>query len=759
MMKPSLYPLLFILALNLGSPAGVCSTFSSISTGIVDSQALTLSDNLTFGKWINCRAYQQDVLITHESRQYATYYNSDGYVCVARRTLPDGAWEIITLSDYSIAADDSHNVVSMGIAPGDGTIHLSFDHHVDQLNYRRSIPGIVDSATWDASLFGAVSAQLVSGYNISSVTYPRFDTAPDGDLIFSYRTGYPENGQRQIHRYDATTGLWSFRTQFVSSLGAFSDEYGSSSSRSGYLNPIRYDSNGRIHATWVWREQQTTAIGSQDNHDLMYSYSDDNGLTWHTGDGTEIGGPARIDTPGITGVSIPRGLGLINSNAQTVDDQGRVHVVLRHCTLQSLADAGYEPGEVAYGPTAARRLHHYWRDLNNVWHHTELPTTPGSRSAALVADNEGNLIFVHQRGSGLEVLEATILNNWEDWEITETYNIASGVEVLADVYRWRQQGVLSVPYQANPAQWGDPSAFSVVDFVKAPALPVPAMYEFEIPVSEDAYVRNNGTQDGRGPTVFVKNWTDTFDRKTYLKFNTVKARDPFFSARLRMRINLLTGPVTVAVYEVDDDTWTEDTITWANAPALGNQVAVRTLEPGETFVEWDVTESLASNTDQVQSFALWANAPASEDLTLRAREFEDGSDQPVLLMKSGSPYSEWAEGHHENLDLLMPLVDANYDGISNLLAFSMGLSSPVAVPTYQPVEITSGSSSSTASIRRAQAAALYNPVLEHSASLQLGSWAESPSQQVDVDFYGPGIDRVQIQITQPKQFFRYSVDP
>lgn len=72
------------------------------------------------------------------------------FIHMARRNLPDrkpkirevgdhvdfnkkasSEWEILVLDDYPQTVDDGHNTVQMGICPGDGTIHLSYDHHCD----------------------------------------------------------------------------------------------------------------------------------------------------------------------------------------------------------------------------------------------------------------------------------------------------------------------------------------------------------------------------------------------------------------------------------------------------------------------------------------------------------------------------------------------------------------------------------------------------------------------------------------------------
>lgn len=98
---------------------------------------------------INCNAFQQDALVSLNGWQYCSFYSflqsdnpssvaaSSGldpeplYVHLARRQLPRGPWELLVLDDYPQTTDDGHNTVQMGICPGDGTVHLSYDHHCD----------------------------------------------------------------------------------------------------------------------------------------------------------------------------------------------------------------------------------------------------------------------------------------------------------------------------------------------------------------------------------------------------------------------------------------------------------------------------------------------------------------------------------------------------------------------------------------------------------------------------------------------------
>ena len=109
-----------------------------VADSVVDPRAL----NFPSGPWgpaINGQAFQQDGVASHKGYQYATYYDADRRLCVARRKLPAADWEVIRFEDYRIGEhNDIHNVATLGVCPGDGTIHLAFDHHCGPLHYRVS---------------------------------------------------------------------------------------------------------------------------------------------------------------------------------------------------------------------------------------------------------------------------------------------------------------------------------------------------------------------------------------------------------------------------------------------------------------------------------------------------------------------------------------------------------------------------------------------------------------------------------------------
>jgi hypothetical protein len=124
---------------------------------------------------LNGESFQQDALISHGGYQYAAFYdstpdanvNTTRHVSVARRKLPSShesiftsdPWETLTLTDYNQTLDDGHDVVSIGVSKGDGSLHLAFDQHDNNLNYRVSQKGVASNPSitkWEASIFSPV---------------------------------------------------------------------------------------------------------------------------------------------------------------------------------------------------------------------------------------------------------------------------------------------------------------------------------------------------------------------------------------------------------------------------------------------------------------------------------------------------------------------------------------------------------------------------------------------------------------------------
>jgi hypothetical protein len=127
-----------------------------------------------------------------------------------------------------------------------------------------------------------------------------------------------------------------------------------------YINGLDFSPDGNLHVTWTYRDYvpdnasavavQAGPNGPENNHDLVYAYSEDLGSTWNNNWGQRIADvaqnkPILPTSAGATMVcndnavhesssfamqfSIPKYGGILNQEAQTVDTEGRVHVLNR----------------------------------------------------------------------------------------------------------------------------------------------------------------------------------------------------------------------------------------------------------------------------------------------------------------------------------------------------------------------------------------------------------------------------------------------
>jgi hypothetical protein len=434
---------------------------------VVQPRALNFARG-EYGTCINGQTFQIEAVVTCQGWQYATCFDGERRLCVARRRLPADAWQSIAFDDYKINHTDVHNVPVIGICRADGTIHLAFDHHCSPLHYRVSRSGAATSpeaALWTAALFGPITAELARGAKLSQVTYPAFVDMPDGRLLLVYRIGGSGNGDTHLAQYDPKSGLWTVLGAFISGAG----DYRGSATRNAYPNGFDYDANRRLHSTWVWREgRDNQQWGLLNCHDLLYACSDDGGRTWQNTANQPIATtgrqPIAVSSPKVVVCAIPWRWGIMNQVTQAVDAQGRVHVVL----WQNPPDA----------PAAAKDMNqwryiHYWRDEQGVWRQRQLPVF--GRKPALVADQHCNLVLVYTRPDNLEyhgidpggplcIATASAAKQWTDWREVHRSPQAFVGEPRIDKSRWQQERILSVYAQESPAERGKPSVLRILDF-------------------------------------------------------------------------------------------------------------------------------------------------------------------------------------------------------------------------------------------------------------------------------------------------------
>ena len=389
-----------------GADAGVSPT--SISK---DAEVLLTTAGLTvvsYGGYLNGESFQQDGIVSYGGYQYAAFWNTSRHVVLGRRILPTGAWSTLELADYTNSADDAHNTISLSVCAGDGTLHLSFDHHGSDLHYRKSVAGLVtypDTATWAASSFSAVTSALVGSAKMTLVTYPRFVTEPDGNkMLFEARIGSSGSGDEYLWEYDGATHAWA-------SLGMFVN--GTLDSINAYPHGLSYTKGGtRLHMSWCWRETPDAST----NHDLYYVYSDDHGRTWKNNAGTAVAtsGSSYVtkSSSGIKVWTIDQNRGLINQEHMTVDSAGRVHVLLSHMPDAQADDATFDSARTK------SQFFDYWRSTSGTWTRVAmgLPSIASFRGKIAIASSNN----IYAVLPDLRIAAATAASNFATWTVLDS---------------------------------------------------------------------------------------------------------------------------------------------------------------------------------------------------------------------------------------------------------------------------------------------------------------------------------------------------
>ncbi|MFD2727499.1 BNR-4 repeat-containing protein [Hyunsoonleella rubra] len=269
---------------------------------------------------------QQNAIAVYQNFVYLTYYDATSRKLTIARNNNHGLgtnWVYVELPhtyEQRNGVWDNHNTPNIIVSPNDGRIHLAFDMHAGDLRYIISSPGAatISDANFTSSLFGSTQNYLESNQTlIDRVTYPRFFVGDNNKLFFMYRDGGSGNGHTFLVKY-RDDGFWDAPVKIIEASHG-------GSTRCAYFNNVHFK-NGRIYWSWVWRESPDGAT----NHDLMFMYSDDNGVTWKNSAGNSVSLPVTHGNSSIVVKNIAQDSGLANHNGCAVDGNGNVHVVLRH---------------------------------------------------------------------------------------------------------------------------------------------------------------------------------------------------------------------------------------------------------------------------------------------------------------------------------------------------------------------------------------------------------------------------------------------
>ena len=156
---------------------------------------------------------------------FYTWYRggwADRTLMISRKKIGEGNWVHVALpAKLSLVGGkgDTHLTTNVGICPIDGTVHLMFDHHNEELNYIKSKKNIAyaPDSEFKAANFLPQQDYLIPGKVVDGVTYPDLFTNNQGEMYFERRLGAAVGGSIIMTYYNGD--VWSPETTIIQGTG------------------------------------------------------------------------------------------------------------------------------------------------------------------------------------------------------------------------------------------------------------------------------------------------------------------------------------------------------------------------------------------------------------------------------------------------------------------------------------------------------------------------------------------------------------
>lgn len=194
---------------------------------------------------------------------YVGYLNAERCLTLAAVDLTNN---LVTRTSLSgpLPGYDAHREVRI-FADRFGVLHICGGMHADPLIYARLSIG--------APLGSLSIANRMTGSGEDAVTYPRFATMPNGDVLFGYRNGRSGAGETRFKIFDGAS--W----RDPSDRPVLGEHHGRHHSSAYPFDP-QFSPDGRLSLAWNWRRNADVAtnyfIGFAQTSDLQ-TWTDVNG--------------------------------------------------------------------------------------------------------------------------------------------------------------------------------------------------------------------------------------------------------------------------------------------------------------------------------------------------------------------------------------------------------------------------------------------------------------------------------------------------
>ncbi len=427
------------------------STTSATAAPILDEPAVSGIGGVIVDEdaheW-NTASWDQEKIVTVGRYQYSIYWDADLHLVLARRNLDTNAIDTLRFPDRlePDQQDDQHRSTQLGVSVADGRLHVTYDHHVDELNYRRSVANFLSDPPKNLT-----RAQFSEPLDLAArhrenrnVTYVRMFNDPEGTLYASYRVGEADSGDTLLHRYDPRATAWTRVGRLFAREGEYALPDGRASRlRNAYTNGFAFDARGRLHVVWTWRERAPRLVGFVANHDLSYAYSDDGGVTWHNDSGRRVADlsrddPISIDDPGLVVLPAPVGSWLLNQGTLALDVDAQPHIFASMSTVETFKQ-----------DEADRRYLHVWRESEGTWQRSWVDDTtvrdaPPPVRGDIVVTPDNDVVLLFAVDGTLFTARATAAADWSDWQFSALGGAYASGEVSVDLERFAAEGVLTI---------------------------------------------------------------------------------------------------------------------------------------------------------------------------------------------------------------------------------------------------------------------------------------------------------------------------
>lgn len=264
------------------------------------------------GNSVNTVIFRHHGVFTYNTHQYSAFYIDHETLRIIKRDLKSNEIENHDIKgSYNLR--DAHNSISLGI-DRKGRLHISYDHHGNKLNYRRSC--------WPENISKWSDLLPMTGRNEERVTYPAFILPTEHTpLMLLYRDGNWKQGSAHIKYFDESLEQWFDYPNPILS-GADNKPWTSNA----YWNHPSVDKNGILHLSYTWRTDYFSEEELISNINIDYAKSFDGGLNWVTSKDQPYKLPIT-PTNSETVWPISPGSNHINQTSMALDSKGFPHIV------------------------------------------------------------------------------------------------------------------------------------------------------------------------------------------------------------------------------------------------------------------------------------------------------------------------------------------------------------------------------------------------------------------------------------------------